>query len=266
MSELGWVQLTMPMPAASACSASKPSAIWPDAATAVPPCPEVPVAAGAVTVVSVLTADTVTGCGADPPGVAETGLSVAEPVPVNPAVAAAVAARRDGRAIIAMCAAPLFGAGGGQDLVTDVTAAICGAGSAAACGLRGSVRHATAYTTASTSSTAPKSPNRRITRLRPNPAGYPRPACGPGVPGARGGARGASAVPPAARARPAGAGRHAIPASRPSRAPHPSRRSRPSQVPRHRRAAGPRRRSPADATPSPTERRPADPSATSADA
>src|ERR1700749_1291697 len=128
MSELGWVQLTTPMPAASACSASKPSAIWPVAATAVPLCPEVPVAAGAVTVVSALTADTVTGCGADPPGVAETGLSVAEPAPVTPALAAAVAAGRDGSAIIAMCAAPLFGADGGQDLVTDVTAAICGGG------------------------------------------------------------------------------------------------------------------------------------------
>src|SRR5260370_32251924 len=133
MSELGWVQLTMPMPAASACSASKPSAIWPVAATAVPLCPEVPFAAGAVTVVSVLTADTVTGCGADPPGVAETGLSVAEPVPVNPALAAAVAAGRDGSAIIAMCAAPLFGAGGRPEPGAARTRGLCGDGPAAAC-------------------------------------------------------------------------------------------------------------------------------------
>src|SRR5215469_3797707 len=187
MSELGWVQLTRPMPVASACSASKPSAIWPVAATAVPLCPAVPFAAGAVTVVSALTADTVTGCGgcgADPPGIAATALSVAEPVPVNPALAAAAADCRDGSAIIAMCAAPVFGAGGGQDLVTDVTAAICGVGCAVACGLCGSVRQATAYTTASTSSTAPKSPNRRITSPRPNPADYRYPTCGPGALGA----------------------------------------------------------------------------------
>src|SRR5215469_121664 len=184
MSELGWVQPTRPMPVASACSASKPSAIWPVAATAVPLCPAVPFAAGAVTVVSAFTVDTVTGCGPDPPGVAATALSVAEPVPVNPALAAAVAAWRDGMAIIAMCAAPVFGAGGGQDLVTDVTAAMCGVGCAVACGLRGSVRQATAYTTASTSSTAPKSPNRRITSLRPNPADYRYPTC---ALGARGG-------------------------------------------------------------------------------
>ena len=37
MSELGWVQLKVPIPEAVACSASKPSAIWPLAATAVPP-------------------------------------------------------------------------------------------------------------------------------------------------------------------------------------------------------------------------------------
>ena len=56
MSEPGCVQLTTPMPEASDCSASKPSAIWPVAATAVPP---KLVAVGAVTTVSVPGADTV---------------------------------------------------------------------------------------------------------------------------------------------------------------------------------------------------------------
>ncbi len=55
MSEPGWVQLTSPVPDASDCSASNPSAIWPVAATAVPPPP------GAATVVTAPGADTVTG-------------------------------------------------------------------------------------------------------------------------------------------------------------------------------------------------------------
>src|SRR5580693_5069764 len=40
MSEPGWVQLTSPVPDASDCSASNPSAIRPDAATAVPSPPD----------------------------------------------------------------------------------------------------------------------------------------------------------------------------------------------------------------------------------
>src|SRR6202034_3039775 len=58
MSELGGEQLTRPMPDESACSASKPSAIWPIADTAVPP-PSFP--PGAVTVVAAPGTETVTG-------------------------------------------------------------------------------------------------------------------------------------------------------------------------------------------------------------
>src|SRR6516164_1787277 len=57
MSEPGCVQATTPMPEVSDCSASKPAAIGPVAATAVPPSPA---AAGAVTVISAPGADTVT--------------------------------------------------------------------------------------------------------------------------------------------------------------------------------------------------------------
>src|SRR5258708_35944243 len=56
MSEPGWVQLTTPVPDASDCSASNPSAILPVAATAVPPPP------GAVTAATAPGVDTVTGC------------------------------------------------------------------------------------------------------------------------------------------------------------------------------------------------------------
>src|SRR5690348_3111351 len=55
MSEPGWVQLTRPMPDASDCSASRPSAIWPVAATVEPP---VPISVSSATVPG---ADTVTG-------------------------------------------------------------------------------------------------------------------------------------------------------------------------------------------------------------
>src|ERR1700729_718822 len=55
MSEPGWVQLTPPVPDASDCSASKPSAIRPDAATAVPSPPDT------------LTVDTVPSAGTDAP-------------------------------------------------------------------------------------------------------------------------------------------------------------------------------------------------------
>src|ERR1700677_3648111 len=58
MSELGCEQLTRPMPDESACSASKPSAIWPVADTAVPS-PSLP--PGAVTVVAAPGTETVTG-------------------------------------------------------------------------------------------------------------------------------------------------------------------------------------------------------------
>src|SRR3984957_15426921 len=57
MSELGCEQVTRPMPDESACSASKPSAIWPVADTAVPP----PLPPGAVTVVAAPGTETVTG-------------------------------------------------------------------------------------------------------------------------------------------------------------------------------------------------------------
>src|SRR6185437_5203312 len=58
ISELGWAQLTVPIPAAVACSASKPSAIWPVATTTVP---DKLAAAGAVTVAGVPGLATVTG-------------------------------------------------------------------------------------------------------------------------------------------------------------------------------------------------------------
>ena len=58
MSELGCVQLTGPMPEEVACSASKPSAICPVAASAVPPKLS---ACGAATVACVPGTDTVTG-------------------------------------------------------------------------------------------------------------------------------------------------------------------------------------------------------------
>src|SRR5690348_7132318 len=137
MSAPGWVQLTSPVPEASDCSASNPSAIRPVAATAVPPPP------GAVTVVTAPVADTVTGAApfvfadglplaagfpaAD--GAARTALNMALPVGVPAGLAALGFAAEPapaacaGSAIIEIRAAAEPGAGGGQDLVIDVTAA-----------------------------------------------------------------------------------------------------------------------------------------------
>src|SRR5215468_2483172 len=121
MSEPGCVQATTPMPAASDCSASKPAAIGPVAATTVPPSPA---AAGAVTVTSAPGADTVTGRVAAAcllaGGAAGTAVSATVPVPDL------TAADPDGIDTSAMCALPVSGAGGGQDRVTDVTAAVGG--------------------------------------------------------------------------------------------------------------------------------------------
>ncbi len=57
MSELGCEQLTRPIPAEVACSASNPSAIWPVTANAVPAASP---SAGAVTVVAAPGSETVT--------------------------------------------------------------------------------------------------------------------------------------------------------------------------------------------------------------
>src|ERR1700728_4015660 len=139
MSEPGWVQLTSPVPDASDCSASNPSAILPVAATAVPPSP------GVVTVVTAPGVDTVTGCvplvfaaadvaalpaaevwpadGALPlpaAGAATTALNVAAPADVAAPELAAAAC--DGSATIEIRAVAEPGADGGQDLVIDVTA------------------------------------------------------------------------------------------------------------------------------------------------
>src|SRR5258708_1700941 len=174
MSEPGWVQLTSPVPAASDCSASNPSAILPVAATAVPPPP------GAVTAATAPGVDTVTGCvplvfpaagvAVFAAGAARTALNVAAPVEVpapDPAVAAC-----EGRATIEIRAAAEPGADGGQDLVIDVTAAIwpdCTVAPPAA----GRVTHATANKTAIASSAAPGRARRRI-RTRPPPStAYP---------------------------------------------------------------------------------------------
>src|SRR6516164_3846010 len=85
MSEPGCVQATTPVPKASNCSASKPAAIGPVAATAVPPSPA---AAGAVTVTSAPGVDTVTGGAAaaclpaeGAAGTAGTAVSATVPVP-----------------------------------------------------------------------------------------------------------------------------------------------------------------------------------------
>jgi hypothetical protein len=176
MSDPGCVQLTRPVPDASACSASNPSAIRPVAATAAPPPP------GAVTVATVPGAVTVTGrgafAGADdlplavlpedvlPPlaaaGVARTAVNVAAPLDVadpeltDPALAG-------GSASIEIRAVPAPGAAGGQDLVTDVTAALwppC----AAALDVPGWVTQAITKTRTSASSTAPGSAKRDVAR------------------------------------------------------------------------------------------------------
>ncbi len=97
------MQLTSPVPDASDCSASNPSAIWPVAATAVPPPP------GAVTVATAPGADTVTGCvpfvlrpaagagGLAAAGAARTALNVAAPVGTAAGLAAAEPAADTGR-------------------------------------------------------------------------------------------------------------------------------------------------------------------------
>src|SRR5947209_5788349 len=82
MSAPGWVQRTRPMPDASACSASRPSAIWPVAATVEPPVP------GAASSATVPGADTVTGPGAVACGLAEVLPFGSLPCDMAPAVAA----------------------------------------------------------------------------------------------------------------------------------------------------------------------------------
>ncbi len=130
------MQLTSPVPDASACSASNPSAIWPVADTAVPPLP------AAVTVATAPGVDTVSGLplagvlaaeglpagvAAAPPmaaGAARIWLNVAVPVDVAvPAAPDLTVAACAGTAIIEIWAAAEPGAAGGQDLLMDVTAA-----------------------------------------------------------------------------------------------------------------------------------------------
>src|SRR6185437_8746746 len=132
MSEPGCVQVTTPVPDASVCSASNPSAIWPFAATSAPPPP------GTVTDVTVPGAVTVTGLAsvafvvaavfgaatiplnvAVPVGVVEVGFAVADP---EAAPELAVPDCIAGSAIIETCGAVPPGAAGGQDRVMDVTA------------------------------------------------------------------------------------------------------------------------------------------------
>src|SRR5215472_13978984 len=103
MSEPGCVQATTPMPAASDCSASKPAAIEPVAA------PGVDTVTGRVAAACLLAG-----------GAAGTAVSATVPVPDL------TAADPDGIDMSAMCAWPAFGAGGGQDRVTAVTAAVGG--------------------------------------------------------------------------------------------------------------------------------------------
>src|SRR5262249_11524130 len=99
MSEPGCVQATTPMPAVFDCSASKPAAIGPVAASAVPPNPA---AAGAVTVTSAPGAAAVPGrVGAAcllAGGAAGTAVSATVPVPDL------AATDPDGIDISAMCA------------------------------------------------------------------------------------------------------------------------------------------------------------------
>src|ERR1700761_5737701 len=98
MSEPGWAQLTRPVPVASDCSASKPSAMVPLAATAVPPL-------AACTVATVPGTVTATGR-----------------LPAFPAAAwLARPAACDGTAIVVIADDPEMA--GGHDRVTEVTAA-----------------------------------------------------------------------------------------------------------------------------------------------
>ena len=151
MSELGCEQLTRPMPAGVACSASNPSAIWPVTASAVPAASP---ADGALTVVAVpgsegnrrgrrglvagavFVADGVSVADGVFVGVflaglaaageataAGTALSTAEPVETR---AGPGRRRLDGTAIIEDASSPRPAPPGGQDLVTDVTAAPVG--------------------------------------------------------------------------------------------------------------------------------------------
>src|SRR5580700_1388483 len=127
MSELGCEQLTRPMPAEVACSASNPSAIWPFTANAVPAAAP---ADGAVTVVAAPGSETVTGAAdallatdavfvavflaalvaAGEAAAAGTALSVAEPA--DTAAEPLAAAVGGGTAIIEMCVVPSPGAAG----------------------------------------------------------------------------------------------------------------------------------------------------------
>ncbi len=221
MSELGCEQLTRPMPDESACSASNPSAIFPVADTDVgrrrP-------RRGAVTVVAVPGAETVTGAvgavfgrrralagravlpGVGVPaavglpladvvaagrGAAGTELTVAEPAATPPADLAVADDACAGTAIMDTCAVPPPGADGGHDRVTDVTAAACPAATVArlAAGL---VDKAKRVIAASASSTPPRSAKRRIMTPRPYRGDRPTRATGSA---ARACSPGASGVP-----------------------------------------------------------------------
>src|ERR1700722_17556422 len=231
MSELGCEQLTTPMPEASACSASNPSAICPVADTELPP-PLAP--PGAVTVVAAAGTLTVTGAagaalavgvpfpdGEVLPGVgvpAAVGLPLAgvaaagatgaagpggggaKPaatpalaVPVDAPVPVPVDDDDDceGTAIMDTCAVPSPGADGGHDRVTEVTAAACPAATVARLAA-GWVDKANRATAASASSTPPRSAKRRIMTPRPYRGDRPSRATGSA---ARACSPGASGVP-----------------------------------------------------------------------
>src|SRR5580693_8138091 len=158
MSAPGWAQVSVPVPLAVDCSASKPAASWPVALICVPPNSAACGAgnavrtSGVVTVVAaswlarwlagLLTAD----------GIA---LKVAFPV-------AAADLTLDGTETSAMFARPAPAPGGGQDLVTAVTPTVCTAlFPALTADWPGFVPHATAYTTTSSATITPNRPNRR---------------------------------------------------------------------------------------------------------
>ncbi len=121
-------------------------------------------------------------------GAAGTALSVAEPVEaVFDSLAEAAC---DGTAIIEMCVVvPAPGDAGGQDLVTEVTAATCPAATAGRLGAV-LVDQANAATTASASTTAPKRASLRIMThrrsrndRRTRATGSASRACSPGASG-----------------------------------------------------------------------------------
>ena len=165
-------------------------------------------------------------------------------------------------AIIAMCAAPASGAGGGQERVTDVTATVCGAPDwVAAVAPPGCVRQVATYTTASATRIAPNSPKRRITSCRPCRNGRRTRAGGRGARACPHGASAARPAPPGAEARrgcpagPASQARHFARGPAPSRLSHRCPRA-PSRPAAGRSAIRTR------ASPAPMARQPAGQSAT----